>query len=80
MIKSAHDDDNVTLNFRVTSEFRWAYKLYAAENSIMMNWTLQRSFEVYRGLVELGVLDRDAERKLMRSRFKASAPSDPSGN
>lgn len=80
MVKSVRDDENVTLNFRVNSEFRWAYKLYAAENSIMMNWTLQRSFEVYRGLVELDVLDRDAERKLMRSRFKAPPQAELSGN
>lgn len=75
-----NDEESVALNFRVDSDFRLAYKIYAAENSIMMNWMLQRSFEVYRGLVDLGVLDRDAERKLMRTRFKAPPQTERSGN
>lgn len=72
MIKQNKDDENVTLNFRVSDGFRWNYKVYAAENSLMMNWVLQRSFEVYKGLVDLGVLNRDAERRLLRDRFKGT--------
>lgn len=71
MIKKTNDEENVTLNFRVTDEFRWMYKVYAAENSVMMNWVLQRSFEVYKNIVDLGMLNREAERRLLRDRFKA---------
>ena len=71
MIKKSSEDENVTLNFRVADDFRWSYKVYAAENSVMMNWVLQRSFEVYKGLVDLGMLNREAERRLLRDRYKA---------
>jgi hypothetical protein len=72
MIKKTSDDESVTLNFRVHDDFRWRYKVYAAENGLMMNWVLQRSFEVYKGLVELGMLNREVERRLLRDRFKTS--------
>ena len=76
MTQQTGQDQGVTLNFKVSHDFKWEYKQYAANHSIMMNWILQRSFEVYRGLIEQGLLDSEAESRLLRGRFRASVRSE----